>query len=942
MATSVEHLPSSESEYELVLLGHTSGSANSWNAQQIRSDGHIYQPSDLIAQSFDAWIEKLWEQNGDGRKIASSIQVHMAVLAVLSQHSFESLCNSSGLSAVLARCLMQGSGLPVFEEACLAAVRTSQKAGEFSSMPFALMPSEFEALVCIDQTHQLLDQRGLIVQGDVLSFLARHKDEVFLQPIRVRFIDDMPSTPQQDWFFEACKDTCQLTQESAHDQGVSKPLRPLVGIDVELALSSGAYAQSQMLLHMVFDMLRDYPDSHIVITSAHPKNLFESIGLALARCEISCALQATTTLAATDMGRIYALVKLLDTNRIPFDVAALSDLLLSPLCGLNKEIVWQFNKKARGNRLITGNEAVALIQDKSELLRSMLEGDFSKEVFEARFRQLIDQGVSPFYIHEQQVAYYALKEVLDEAQRFGITQEAALQTLIDNIALPSSYSYEDCSSRTQHLGSHEMQTPKFEEAPGQVPQVRIMSQQAACMLAAESVDLLILCDLTTESYPLQEEHDAAQTLLRTLGIQELDTVLAQERALFKTLLGISSKRLILERSLHDDKADPLYPSAMLEELIAAYEEQGIPLQATYKKGEENLIQDIRPLYPTQSMLTQNVSVQEASIAVSHRDLIAPHNARQAYAALPRLSPSQLDLYLECPYKWFVMSRLGAEVLDEDLGPAQKGSFLHTVFQRFYAQFGRKVTQENLSAARRMMFGAQGTDGIFAEVIQEQYAFDENGHQLRNRFVPHPHSAEMSEFDYLKDRVDDWLVFETTFLPHYHPIALEQRFEGISFEGCEIAGVIDRIDTDDEGHLVIIDYKGALKPAQSAVYDDAFREDGKIQALLYTLLIDQLDQIPGSTDDVVGALYVSYNKNNKVVGAYKAGHLGVSQIPSIDYVDACALFDDSELSFSHLLDFTAGRIARAVEGIKNGHIAPAPHGSDACLYCPVLTCDMRGA
>ena len=54
-----------------------------------------------------------------------------------------------------------------------------------------------------------------------------------------------------------------------------------------------------------------------------------------------------------------------------------------------------------------------------------------------------------------------------------------------------------------------------------------------------------------------------------------------------------------------------------------------------------------------------------------------------------LSPSALELYVGCPYAWFLERRVGADALDEEFGPLEKGSFAHSVLARFYNEAGRR-------------------------------------------------------------------------------------------------------------------------------------------------------------------------------------------------------------------------------------------------------------
>ena len=52
-------------------------------------------------------------------------------------------------------------------------------------------------------------------------------------------------------------------------------------------------------------------------------------------------------------------------------------------------------------------------------------------------------------------------------------------------------------------------------------------------------------------------------------------------------------------------------------------------------------------------------------------------------AVAVLSPSAIEAYLSCPYRWFVERRLRLGALDEEFGPAEKGTFVHAAFAALF-------------------------------------------------------------------------------------------------------------------------------------------------------------------------------------------------------------------------------------------------------------------
>lgn len=52
-----------------------------------------------------------------------------------------------------------------------------------------------------------------------------------------------------------------------------------------------------------------------------------------------------------------------------------------------------------------------------------------------------------------------------------------------------------------------------------------------------------------------------------------------------------------------------------------------------------------------------------------------------------VSPSAIETYRSCPYKWFVERKLRLDDEGEAFGGREIGTFVHGVFQRFYEAWG---------------------------------------------------------------------------------------------------------------------------------------------------------------------------------------------------------------------------------------------------------------
>ena len=90
-----------------------------------------------------------------------------------------------------------------------------------------------------------------------------------------------------------------------------------------------------------------------------------------------------------------------------------------------------------------------------------------------------------------------------------------------------------------------------------------------------------------------------------------------------------------------------------------------------------------------------VRVPAGSVSPSVRNLILvpPEGRADLVDGRPLLSASQLESYLECPYKWFSLRRLGLGNVDAGFSGAEMGTFAHRVLEMTH----RTLLDEAVSA-----------------------------------------------------------------------------------------------------------------------------------------------------------------------------------------------------------------------------------------------------
>lgn len=930
-------------------------------AGRAASDGAASRGGDLLfgvtVTTFDAWVDDLWELFGDGRALVSPVERELVLSAV----DFSAVGEAGGLAALAARCVHQAAGLREFEEA-LKAVRTHSQ----QALPQGLQPAEKAFLGALASYFEALDHAGLVERGSALARLTRALPRETVQ--RVLMEGFPPLTLQQRRFFEALP---QLRVEEHPALGAQGVMPPSDGVRVRFAFPSGRYAWPRLLVDTACD-LRDLASSpaRIVLAGADASATYDEVVSALEREGFSCSLRARKPFPDTDFGRVLFALRRLAAD----DVAKREDVvdaLFSPLMGVSAARVWRFDERLRKDRLIDVRAECAALRATNGMFAYLeeLATDSDAVVLAGALEDAIRAlpGVSEVYRCEQMGALSLVRSVYSAACRLGVGVEACLSVLSrasvdvsrEGVARSSAArTTQDVRDAQNARGTsaalvaqnaqaaqaarnaQESASPRAGAKPP-ASSVLVCDRTYAATLPPRSYDVLVLCDMTSESWPVAEREDAAAALLAKLGLLPTDDALSRARREFCALEGVPAKQLIIERCLFDASAEPTYPAMVVEELVDCYRADPSAMEDidnpyalppllrenVLERGEERLYENLAVATGAQSVAARVECPSPGEIRPERKPLVVLSRADKKGHFEPCFSASQIENYLLCPYLWFVQRRLRIQPIDEEFGPLQMGDFAHHSLECFYQAFQQRT---GLSKVTPASLGEAGA--IMEETLAEQQALQFVLKPGDNRLVPLS-EVELREVEDLKVRLVRYLDFEAQLLPGFRPLHLEYgvgETERVEYAGVRLTGKIDRIDVDDQGHAVIIDYKGSL----SADYEaDACL---KVQALVYAQVVKRLLGL-----DVVGALYVCYGRTPKLAGAYDACVLETPHLPNMRH-GRCACSPASGHTFAQLLDETEQRVAQAMEDLLAGKVAPDPLGPSACAWCPVTACLKRRA
>ena len=687
----------------------------------------------------------------------------------------------------------------------------------------------------------------------------------------------------------------------------------------------------------------------VVVAAKDPAVLFGRVAPALVRQGHVVALRGRRRFVDTSFGRaICSLRRFLDEGQAggvahiegyggiaPTDVerwdrADLADWALSPFSGMTKKAAFKLDADMRADRTARRSDLCARLRGDNPMFAAMerlalqLDDQAAAEL-EAAVRRMTNR--SEAWRAEQLAALRALQRAAGAAKLAGLGADAAfgqvqrLKVNVSRVVAPRG-----CDGAA--LGA---------------PDVLMTDQNTAASLGSGSCRVLVAADLTSAAYPAADPEDASRVLLEHLDVKRADSALARMRRAFFALEHAATDQLILERCLNDSSSDPTYPCVVLEEFVDCY------------RDDPTATEDIDNPYSLPERLQDGMLLRGEDALCSNdalSDVPAPEAARieppltgavsseaRSLVVLPRvlqggqvldepcLSPSQIESYLECPYKWFAQRRLRLDDLDEGFGPLEMGDFAHNALHSFYKHMSEdlgeaKVTPQLLPQARELM----------ADVLARHKALQPHLRQSENRLIP-TSQVEHRELAELERKLMDYLDFEAELLPTFAPKYLEYDVAcggAVDYAGHKLLGTADRIDVDGEGRCAIIDYKGSI----SGSYALGVREEGrlgKVQALIYAQVVRRtLGMEP------VGALYVCYGRRKMISGAYDGRVIENAHLPNMRHKDCmCA-----DRPFSDVLDETEEAVAAALERMLAGDIRPHPETPEACKWCPVSSCSER--
>jgi hypothetical protein len=644
---------------------------------------------------------------------------------------------------------------------------------------------------------------------------------------------------------------------------------------VALGVAEGEESEARHIAQVAAQLLeRGAPPEGVVIAFADVRRHAEWTRRALADASVPADIEAGVAVGETPFGR--ALLGLRACTAGTLDLREVAALMRSPFSGARVEEADAADRawrRAAPGRAVSlgayGRPVRALLDEASALREAPVGADTASE-----WKKLADgmlangyPGAAPLTGEAGRLdaaAHRSFCRALQEATELGEAEVTAAE-LWDHVV----------RSRVM---------PASLRRPGHVLVTSVDR------VSAHGCDHVILGGLTAAEFPRRGsedrlEGDSIELAMACLGVvADPGEHAREERRAFYLAVSSARRSITLVRRGASDEGVPLRESVFWDEFLDLYRRPGDPLPA-------GALPKITPVPSSGARLQGGRRPRRGEVR-------APATL-EGLASTSEVSPSEVEAYLGCPYRWFVERRLRAQAPDRTVDVAAAGRMAHDALARFYREWAsrgeRRVTEETRDEAVRLaeatardVVSAAGSPGTLEELT------------LLEGIVP---------------EVASLVSRDARFLPDHAPEHVEWAFgraseaPAVELGGVLLVGRADRIDIGPQG-LVIVDYKRTHASSLAQI-----RREGLVQLQLYAAAASRALGLP-----IAGGVYRSL-KDGSDRGFVLEGVAGAFNRNDVI----------GQEGLDGLLDEAVASAVDVAERMRAGHITPTP-SAQACRYC----------
>lgn len=861
-------------------------------------------------------LQEAWDLFGDERRLIEPLERTALIMRILSLRAAEDcfpLNPTLGTAKLLGTFMARYAGVTALEEALADPGQTC-----------ALWPEGQRAVLeVLAQYAKECQKRKLIEPGAAARRLQESPNAITLEADEPLFAPPA----QAAWL-----------ASSGIQQDEEAQVEPLPeGVAANFVLLTGSTVIARAVREEILSACEQGARS-LVVFAPDPRALFDALAPTLAESGIRSSCKTRVLFSHTGLGTaLHALVTMAKPDG-DWRVQA-TDMAYSPLLGIKSWEAQAFNTMLRKDSLMEPAQAEAWLQEATPLFAAFKQvvSNPTESTVDALRGALEEAGFAPAVDRLQEAAALnVLAGLVKATDDLGCTKEAL--ALLEGVTVPLS----------------------VETAlEGAAASVQFLPMTAMDSLGEGSVDAVIFADVTKAAFPIPAAKPATQGILDRLGIQDARDRHGELRAAFVTAERAARRSvtcLIAERNLAGEQQ---YPSFLYDEFVEAvsggdtvavdaddiFRVPAFAWATPHIIDESDVLQGVGQTFSAPKEVLRLPQRTEGLLRDMEMRSVMKMSAEKP--GVPVLSASQIEQYLQCPYRWFIARKVGVRGIDESLDALRLGSFVHEVFRRSFDTLAdqgiRSVTADNVERVQAVVAST------FDELVEEDRATNPNekpakekeaGHERsqRDRCVVATAQDEISMQE-AKAQILNAITLMQGMPNGFAVSASELKLrpgDGIEYAGAVINGSVDRVDATEDGRFAILDYKGSATGHEAGFEGDELDAlPAKVQALIYARCVQSLSAYADMT--CVGAMYLGYRAKKADELSAGSYDVGAYDMRAVTKKGKSAVTMD----FAEYLKRVEALIAPVVERMLEGDIAPDP-AERACAYCELRFCEARMA
>ena len=766
----------------------------------------------------------------------------------------------------------------------------------------------------------------------------------------------------------------------------------------------GQHAEAESISRYISQCVESGSKSFVVYTS-NPQKVWDALSQKLAAKGIAAHYKRSVRIQDSLAGRAFAslidayvtlneraeLEKNIDYQASEHQMGdmswwpprTLTDYLISPISGISVERAWMLDKSWRGNRTLYATRVLETLSKAAMSSRLCAEtikslelgriGSAAQRIIEYLSAEASDEqsgaAQSKETLLQNQESLKVMSKIVSSAQEL---HEAGLkltpQTLKSFIDL--------CKDQSVMM-------PVSNGIKSDI-QVLIAPVSQAHSFEPHMFDTVIFQGMDTLNFGVKASDGALQEFVRHASKTPRVSEFARYQRDFYTALTTASTSVAFEKVEQKD----VFNAVALSEVKACYPKD-YAKKTGLVRGEEEVLVNLLPQALNPERVAELPTIESGEIDPKLKNIVVlpRHLTRETLEqelqglievsreGLPLLSASQIETYLECPYKWFTQRRIKISQVDTEFAPMQMGTFIHRVLELTHATLlaealgcdvaevdlavepvllqdvdGSRITSDNLDHAKQVL------DICFAQVWDEQ--FNNINRASSNELIPHS-IQERKQVENIRKELKNLLEFEASHFIGYQPRFFELRFgreeNVVEYAGAQFTGSIDRVDVNAHGQALIIDYKHKATKDLKA-YSAKLSLDSElskeilprhVQSAIYAQIMRK--QLTKYKLEPVAAIYLGTKEQKDKPSFALAGmatEAATEHIWNMHPEDkklrdqAVMVVSQNSAEFADYLDAWENLIAQKVQAMLSGDVRANPCDKDACKYCPVKLCDKR--